>query len=49
VTYRHHNAINERYTFAFAEDIEFHEQHRLKEYTRHEFYKATIGGKATLL
>ena len=43
VTYRNHRTVNERYTCTFAEDIEFHEQHHLKEYTGHEFHKTIIG------
>ena len=43
VTYRNHRTVNERYTCTFAEGIEFHEQHHLKEHTEHEFYKTVIG------
>ena len=43
VTYRNHRAVNERYTCTFAEGIELHEQHHLKEHKGHEFYKTVIG------
>ena len=43
VTYRNHRTVNERYTCTFAEGMEFHEQHHLKEHTGHEFYKTIIG------
>ena len=43
VTYRNHRTVNERYTCTFAEGIEFHEQHHLKEHTGHEFHKTIIG------
>ena len=43
VTYRNHRAVNERYTSTFAEGMELHEQHHLKEHTEHEFYKTVIG------
>ena len=43
VTYRNHRTVNERYTCTFAEGIEFHEQHHLKEHTGHEFYKTIVG------
>ena len=43
MTYRNYRTVNERYTCTFAEGIELREQHHLKEYTGHEFYKAIIG------
>ena len=43
VTYRNHRTINKRNTCTFAEGMELHEQHHLKEHTGHEFYKTIIG------
>ena len=43
VTYGYHCAINKRYTRTFAEGIELHEQHYLKEHSWHEFNEAVIG------
>ena len=50
VTDRNHRTVNEGYTCTFSEGIEFHEQHHLKEHTRHEFHESIIGygcGKIT--
>ena len=41
VTDKNHRTVNERYTCTFAEGIEFHEQHHLKEHTGHEFHGAS--------
>ena len=50
VTDRNHRTVNEGYTCTFAEGIEFHEQHHLKEHTGHEFHESIVGygcGKIT--
>ena len=50
VTYRNHRTGNEGYTCTFAEGIEFHEQHHLKEHMGHEFHESIVGygcGKIT--
>ena len=42
VAYGYHCTVNKRYTRAFTEGIELHEQHHLEEHTGHEFYKTII-------